>query len=99
MNPTLFVAIAALVLPGGAVASALHVLPAPAGPAIAVATSAIREAGHPCPRVVGAKRLGDGGIRALCSNGETYRISKLREIPDTVAMKCSAATAMGIYGC
>ena len=88
MNPTLFVAIAALVLPGGAVASALHVLPAP-----------IREAGHPCPRVVGAKRLGDGGIRALCSNGETYRISKLREIPDTVAMKCSAATAMGIYGC
>lgn len=74
-------------------------LPAPAGEAAAVAVSAIRSAEHPCGKVVSASRLRDGGIRALCSNGEAYRVMRVKGIAETVALKCSAVAKLAVSGC
>lgn len=70
---------------------------APPGDPRSVATRAIRDADHPCGTVVSAVRLSTGGIRAACSNGETYRVfaHQGREL----AMKCSAAAQLGVSGC
>src|SRR4030095_513116 len=70
---------------------------APPGEPKVVASAAIKDAEHPCGRVLGAVRLSTGGIRAACSNGETYRI--FRVDGKVVAMKCSAAAKLGISGC
>jgi hypothetical protein len=41
--------------------------------------------------------LKDGSIRAVCSNGEAYRVFTVKGM--TVAMKCSAAAKLGVSGC
>lgn len=62
-----------------------------------LATRAIREADHPCPMVLAAQRVSDGSVRAACSNGEVYRVMKLRG--EWQAMRCSAAERLGVSGC
>ena len=71
--------------------------PAPKGPAEQVAIAAIKDADHPCGTVVRAARTDSGGIRAVCSNGETYRVFTVDG--RLVAMKCSAAAKLGVSGC
>lgn len=71
--------------------------PAPAGSPKTVAAAAIRDADHPCGNVRDAIRLDTGGIRAVCSNGETYRIFTVDG--KVVAMRCSAAARLGVSGC
>ena len=71
--------------------------PAPPGDPKSVASAAIREADHPCGRVLDAVRLNTGGIRAVCSNGDAYRVFTVEG--KVVAMKCSAAARLGISGC
>ncbi len=74
--------------------------PATANPAseeMQIAIRAIRDADHPCPAVVGAQRVSDGSVRAVCTNGEIYRVSRLQG--KYIAMRCSAAERMGITGC
>ena len=71
--------------------------PAPEGPPKQIAAAAIRAAEHPCGTVLDAIRLDTGGIRAVCSNGETYRIFTVQG--NVVAMKCSAAARLGVSGC
>jgi hypothetical protein len=71
--------------------------PAPPGPAKAVAATAIRDADHPCGTVFDAIRLDSGGIRATCSNGETYRVFTVQG--KVVAMRCSAVAKLGVSGC
>lgn len=58
---------------------------------------AIRDGGHPCGTVTSSTRLSGGGIRAVCSNGEVYRVSVMGG--HLVAMRCSAAVRLGITGC
>jgi hypothetical protein len=48
--------------------------PAPSGEPRAIADAAIKAADHPCGKVIDATRLDTGGIRAVCSNGEKYRV-------------------------
>ena len=71
----------------------------PDGNTAAVARAVIRENFEPsdCPSVSDARRLGDGSIKASCSNGDTYRVFALNG--KTVAMKCSAAATLGVSGC
>ena len=64
---------------------------------ITIATTAITDADHPCGVVVNASRLKDGSIRAVCSNGEAYRVSVLQG--GLVALRCSAAARLGVSGC
>lgn len=71
--------------------------PAPAGPPKSVAAAAIKDADHPCGIVSSATRLDSGGIRAVCSNGEAYRIFTVQG--RVVAMRCSAAARIGVSGC
>jgi hypothetical protein len=71
--------------------------PAPKGPAEQVAMAAIKDTGHPCGTVVRAARTDNGGIRAVCSNGEAYRVFTVNG--QLVAMKCSAAAKLGVSGC
>lgn len=73
--------------------------PAPAGNEFLIAYAAITDAGQSCPKLSSANRLKDGSIRALCSNGQAYRISRIRGYAKTVSMSCSAAASMGIGGC
>jgi peptidoglycan hydrolase-like protein with peptidoglycan-binding domain len=61
------------------------------------AQRAIRDAEHACPMLVAAQRVSDGSVRAACSNGEIYRVMKLRG--EWIAMKCSAAERLGVTGC
>jgi hypothetical protein len=63
----------------------------------AIAASAISAAGHPCGTVTSAARTPSGGIRAVCSNGDTYRIVEVQG--KTLAMRCSAVKAIGVEGC
>jgi len=69
--------------------------PAPDGAASVVAQRIIRQNfdESDCPLVVAAQRLGDGSIAAQCNNGERYRVTA------SIAMRCSAAAALGISGC
>lgn len=90
-----FALIALLLLP--LTVSAFDSGPAPAGGAVSVATSAINDAGHKCGKVKSAKRLDDGSVRAVCSNGESFRIFTVNA--NIIAMKCSAAERMGVKGC
>jgi hypothetical protein len=62
-----------------------------------LAERVIREADHPCPVVLAARRLSDGSLRAACSNGEIYRIMSLGS--RWLAMRCSAAQRLGVDGC
>src|SRR5712692_8519075 len=65
----------------------IKITPAPPGAPEPIATAAINDADHPCGTVLDAIRLGDGSIRAVCSNGATYRIFDVQG--RLVAMKCS----------
>lgn len=71
--------------------------PAPSGSPEKIAAAAIKDAEHPCGRVVRATRLDIGGIRAVCSNGEAYRVFTVDG--QVVAMRCSAAARLGVSGC
>lgn len=71
--------------------------PAPAGEPKPVALAVIRDADHPCPKVTRAERLSDGSIKAVCSNGEDYRVFSVKGKP--AAMRCSAARRLGVDGC
>ena len=75
----------------------MNISPAPQGNPKAVATLAITDADHPCGTVRDAVRLNDGGIRAVCSNGEAYRVFTVQG--KVVAMRCSAAAKLGVSGC
>jgi hypothetical protein len=46
-----------------------------------------------CPSVTQAKRLKDGSVYAICSNGERFRVY------GKISMKCSAAEKLGVAGC
>lgn len=86
---------------GAAVAQSFQVLPAPPGESTAVALRVIRGAEHPCPRVVHASRAQNQSILAVCSNKETYLVFSIRKSSGAVmdvAMKCSAAQAIGVKG-
>ena len=75
--------------------------PAPSGEPTVVAQRIIRQ-NFPeavCPLVVAASRLGDGSIRAICNNRETFRIFYFHPTRDVVAMRCSAAAQLGVPGC
>jgi len=75
----------------------ITITPAPPGAPKPIAAAAIRDADHPCVTVLVAVRLADGSIRAVCSNGEVYRIFTVQG--KVVAMKCSAAAKLGVSGC
>lgn len=72
---------------------------APKGEATMVAQKIILDnfEKNDCPLVVKANRLGDGSIRATCSNGEIFRVFNLQG--KNLALRCSAAAQMGISGC
>lgn len=94
-----FVLAAGLIPLGLAHAQSYQVLPAPPGDPVAVATRVIREAEHACPKVTRASRSGDQSILAACSNKETYLVFSIRKSGGAVmdvAMKCSAARAIGV---
>ena len=63
---------------------------APGGPPATVAARVIAKAGHPCPRVLSARRMPDGGIAATCSKRELYLVASIDRV-GPVAMRCSAA--------
>jgi peptidoglycan hydrolase-like protein with peptidoglycan-binding domain len=63
----------------------------------AVVLRVLRDTAHPCPSLVRAVRVTDGSLRAICTNGEIYRITQLRG--EWLALRCSAAERMGIKGC
>lgn len=73
--------------------------PAPggAGEEKSVSTKIIRDAEHPCGKVVTATRNNDGTISAKCSNKEKYRIFTANNKP--IAMRCSVASKLGVSGC
>lgn len=71
--------------------------PAPAGDPKVVGARVIAEADHPCPKVLDAVRLNDGSLRAVCSNGEAYRVFAFNG--KSIAMRCSAAAKLGVGGC
>lgn len=90
-----------LLVAGSVHAQAFQALPAPPGVPSAVALRVIREAEHPCPKVVRANRAQDQSILAYCSNKETYLVFSIRPSAGAVmdvAMKCSAARALGVKG-
>ena len=90
------IALLALHLAGNA---QMTVGPAPFGPDMKVAAKVIRQSEHPCPKVVQAKRLSDGGIWARCSNGEEYLVASLTHPKHgytEVALRCSVARAEGL---
>jgi hypothetical protein len=84
---------------GSAMAMAATMGPAPKGEATEIAQKIIHDNFDvsDCPLVVGAKRFGDGSIKAVCNTGEDFRVFSINKKP--VAMKCSALKAMGISGC
>ena len=71
--------------------------PAPSGDPKAVASRAIADAEHPCPKVKAANRHSDGSVSAVCSNKEDYRVFSLNG--KAIVMRCSAARKMGVSGC
>jgi hypothetical protein len=91
-----FVPILVLFLTGVAYAQ-VKISPAPRGDEKQIASAAIKNAEHPCGRVLDAIRLQDNSVRAMCSNGEAYRVFSLQG--EVVAMKCSAAKRLGVGGC
>lgn len=74
--------------------------PAPSGNPAVVAQRIIHANfdNKDCPLVTKADRLGDGSIKAVCNNGETFRVFSVQAI-GPVAMKCSAAVQRGVSGC
>jgi hypothetical protein len=78
-------------------AFALSTGPAPSGDPKTVATKAIKEAEHPCPKVKSAKRNPDGSVSAVCSNKEDYLVFTVDS--KTITMRCSAARKIGVAGC
>lgn len=72
---------------------------APDGDPTIVAQKIIREnfEATDCPLVVRAVRFGDGSIKAFCSNSEAFRVFRIQG--KQVAMRCSAAKALGVSGC
>ena len=77
-----------------------QIRPAPEGEATVTAQMIIHAEfdGSACPRVVAAQRVGDGSIKALCNNRETFRGFFL-ELDAVVALQCSGFAKMGVEGC
>jgi len=71
--------------------------PAPEGDPMTVAAKMISDAGHDCLVVMTAERLEDGSIRASCTNGKIYRLTRVSGLG--IALKCSVAVNVGIVGC
>jgi endonuclease YncB( thermonuclease family) len=78
----------------------ISVGPAPAGEPVVVAQWVIHDIFEKsdCPHVVSAARVDDGSITATCNNGQTFRVFWNATVGD-VAMRCSAALALGVSGC
>lgn len=94
-------ALVSILAAGAAVAQPFQVLPAPPGESPVVALRVIREAEHPCPTVIRANRAQNQSILAVCSNKESYLVFSIRRSSGAVmdvAMKCSAARAIGVKG-
>ena len=73
--------------------------PAPEGDPITVSAKVIHsnfDRGT-CPKVVESIRMRDGGLRAVCSNAEVFRVFVVNS--KTIAMRCSVANAIGVEGC
>jgi hypothetical protein len=94
---TVAMATALALAAASSVAGQTKIGPAPSGSPKQVAAAAIKDADHPCGSVVRATRLDTGGIRAVCSNGEAYRVFTVDR--KVVAMRCSAAARLGVSGC
>jgi len=82
-------------------ATAFETAPAPAGKAIEVAKKVIGDnfEKNDCPSITKATRYKDGTIKAICSNGESFRVFTVVKLQKPVAMKCSAVKKLGISGC
>lgn len=72
-------------------AAQIHVVPLPAGDPLIIAGAAIKTAGHPPPRVSGARRMPDGSIAAVCSNHQLYLMFRARGAAGIFALRSSAA--------
>jgi hypothetical protein len=98
MRVTSWIAIAVLTIVSPAAAE-VRVGPAPPGEAAAVALRVILDNFDPpdCPRIQTALRMGDGGIHAVCSNQETYRVFTVDGKP--LALRCSALRRIGVQAC
>ena len=73
---------------------------APDGEPTMVAQHAIERAGFQgrvCSLVVSAQRVGDGSIKAICNDQETFRVFSVGG--KALAMRCSAARKLGVEGC
>lgn len=51
-----------------------------------------------CAMVIESERLPDGSIRAICDNGEIFRVFSVEGIGG-VAMRCSTLVELGMEGC
>ena len=71
--------------------------PAPAGEPIVVAANALADSVEPCPKVVRARRLQDGSIKAYCNNAEDYRVLMFKGEP--IALRCSVLRKAHVQGC
>jgi len=71
--------------------------PAPAGEPIVVAASALAGSEEPCPKVIRARRLEDGSIKAYCNNAEDYRVLMFKGEP--IALRCSVLRKEHVQGC
>ncbi len=73
--------------------------PAPSGDPPVVAQRVILDnfEKSDCPLVIKASRVGDGSIKAFCTNGESYRVFSLKG--KSLALKCSVALKAGVAGC
>lgn len=73
----------------------------PPGSPTEVARRAINENGRVCGALTSATALNDGTIRAVCSNGQSYRVFAVEKDAQVVllAMDCEAARRLGVSGC
>ena len=92
---------ASVIIATPVLATEISIGPAPDGDPALVAQQIILENFDPpdCPQITGATRLADGSIKALCSNGETFRVFYVRNIQKNIAMRCSVLAALGIPEC
>lgn len=77
----------------------VQVGPAPNGDAAVIALRVILENFDPpdCPKIQSAYRMHDGGIHAVCTNQEIFRVFSVNG--QDIAMRCSALRRMGISAC
>jgi hypothetical protein len=99
MKHLAIVAVALALIVAAPAAAQPRVGPAPSGEAATVALRIILENFDPpdCPRIQTAFRMGDGGIHAVCTNQEIYRVFTLDG--KALALRCSALRRMGVQAC